>query len=223
LRKEPGREGRLRLIDVEGFDLSACGGTHVARTGAIGIITVPGWERYKAGTRVSFAAGVRALREFDRLRDAMTSVARTLATSVDEAAASLERVQSELKEGRRTLKAMQRKLAARESSALAALAVDRGGRHVVIESLEGWDAGGLKELASSIVSRSGHVAILFSAPPPLNVVVARAADVQIDAAAVLASLVGRFGGKGGGRSELAQGGGLAGAAATAVEYAHTLV
>ncbi len=49
LRKEPVREGTLRLIDVQDFDLSACGGTHVARTGAIGAIVVGASERFKGG------------------------------------------------------------------------------------------------------------------------------------------------------------------------------
>jgi alanyl-tRNA synthetase len=54
LRKESARTGTLRLIDVEGFDLSACGGTHVARTGAVGIIAVGGAEKLRGGTRVEF-------------------------------------------------------------------------------------------------------------------------------------------------------------------------
>src|SRR2546429_504628 len=70
LRKEPKREGRLRLIDVEGFDLSACGGTHVARTGAIGIIAVGSAERFKGGQRIEFLCGERALTRFRALRDA---------------------------------------------------------------------------------------------------------------------------------------------------------
>ena len=57
LRKEPKREGTLRLIDVERFDLSACGGTHVARTGAIGIIAVAAWERFKGGDAEKGDAG----------------------------------------------------------------------------------------------------------------------------------------------------------------------
>ena len=61
LRKEPGREGPLRLIEVEAFDLSACGGTHVARTGAIGLIAVVGAERFRGGTRLTFVCGGRAL------------------------------------------------------------------------------------------------------------------------------------------------------------------
>src|SRR5438128_9258541 len=70
LRKEPKREGTLRLIDVERFDLSACGGTHVARTGAIGIIAVAAWERFKGGEGVEFLCGGRALDRFGSLRDA---------------------------------------------------------------------------------------------------------------------------------------------------------
>ena len=66
LRKEPARGGTLRLIDVEGFDLSACGGTHVARTGGIGVIAVASWERFKGGQRLSFLCGGRALGRISR-------------------------------------------------------------------------------------------------------------------------------------------------------------
>ena len=62
LRKESAREGTLRLIEVADFDISACGGTHVARTGAIGAIAVQSTERFRGGTRVEFLCGVRVLR-----------------------------------------------------------------------------------------------------------------------------------------------------------------
>ena len=61
LRKQPAREGTLRLIEVEDFDLSACGGTHVARTGAIGIIAIGSCERFKGGQRVEFLCAAAAL------------------------------------------------------------------------------------------------------------------------------------------------------------------
>src|SRR4029077_13482463 len=69
LRKKPARTGTLRLIDVEGFDLSACGGTHVSRTGAVGLIAVTAWERFKGGHRLEFACGNRVLVRFRTLRD----------------------------------------------------------------------------------------------------------------------------------------------------------
>jgi len=56
LRKEPAREGMLRLIDIEHFDLSACGGTHVAKTGAIGIIAVGAIERSRADSASNSSA-----------------------------------------------------------------------------------------------------------------------------------------------------------------------
>jgi len=62
LRKESERTGELRLVEVPDFDLSACGGTHVPRTGTIGMVAVTASERFKGGTRISFACGGRAVR-----------------------------------------------------------------------------------------------------------------------------------------------------------------
>ena len=81
LRKEPVRSGTLRLVEVEGFDLSACGGTHVARTGAIGVIAVGAWERFKGGQRIEFLCGGRALERFRRMRDAVTAGVRLLSVA----------------------------------------------------------------------------------------------------------------------------------------------
>ena len=209
LRKQSRREGELRLIDVDGFDLSACGGTHVLRTGAIGIIAVSGWERFKGGLRVEFVCGGRALAVFRSLREIVSTGARALTVHPAELPASIERLQSDSKEHARTLKRLQERLAAHEAAALARSAQQIGDHHVVVASLEGWDAGGLKSLASMIVSQPGHVAVLIApsaSGSPL--VVARAPDVSLDAAALLRAIVARFGGKGGGKADLAQGGGV---------------
>ncbi len=66
LRKEPAREGELRIIEIKDYDLSACGGTHVRRTGAIGMIAITGFERFKGGLRVEFVCGARALARIER-------------------------------------------------------------------------------------------------------------------------------------------------------------
>jgi alanyl-tRNA synthetase len=209
LRKQSRRGGELRLIEVDGFDLSACGGTHVLRTGAIGIIAVSGWERFKGGLRVEFVCGGRALTVFRSLREIVSAGARALTVHPAELPASIERLQWDSKEHARTLKRLQERLAAHEADALARSAQQIGDHRVVVASLEGWDAGGLKALASTIVARPGHAAVLIApsaSGSPL--VVARAADVALDAAALLRAIVARFGGKGGGKADLAQGGGL---------------
>jgi alanyl-tRNA synthetase len=210
LRKESKREGVLRLIEVENFDLSACGGTHVSRTGAIGIIAVSGSERFKGGTRLEFLCGGRALAGFHGLRDSMAASVRLLTVLPAEVPAAIERVQADAKELRRQLKDMQSRLAAYEAAALADRADHLGQLRLVAAALEGYDANGLKGLASVIAARPGHVALLVSAPPPSAVVIARAGDVSIDSNAILKQLTSAFGGKGGGRPEMAQGGGLQG-------------
>jgi alanyl-tRNA synthetase len=209
LRKESRRGGELRLVEVEDFDLSACGGTHVARTGEIGIIAIAGWERFKGGLRVEFVCGGRALATFRSLRDIVSAGARALTVHPSELPGSVERLQADAKEHTRTLKRLQELLASHEADSLAASATPIGPGRVVAGVLDGWDAGGLKVIAASIAARPGHAAILLgsaSAGSPL--VVARAADVTFDASALLRGITGRFGGRGGGRADLAQGGGV---------------
>lgn len=219
LRKTPAREGTLRLIDVGGYDLSACGGTHVARTGAIGMIAVSGWERFKGGMRVGFVCGGRALRAHRRLRDVVAESARLLSTMQDDVPAGIERLHADAKDAKRQIKDLQARLAEHEAERLAADA--QAG--VVVAALDGWDQAALKGIASAIAARPGHVAALLGGPPPFAVVIARSADRTIDCGAALKALVARFGGKGGGRPELAQGGGLQADPHEVADYFRSLV
>lgn len=217
LRKEPKRTGRLRLVDVSDFDLSACGGTHVSRTGAIGVIAIPAWERFKGGLRIEFLCGGRALGRFRGWRDSVAAATRLLSVTAAELPSTIERVQTEAKEQKRTIAAMQTELArfrAEELVADAESAALANGTPVrlVLRALDA-DANTLKSLASAVTSRPGVVAVLLSSASPSLAVVARSADVTgVSAQQVLARLIAEFGGRGGGKPELAQAGGLQGAA-----------
>jgi alanyl-tRNA synthetase len=210
LRKESERAGKLRLIAVEDFDLSACGGTHVARTGEVGIIAVTSWEKLRGGLRLEFLCGDRALREFRRLRDSVAGSIRHLSVLAEELPAAIERVQAENKDQRKTIKAQQERLAGVEAQVLAARADIVGAERRVVEALEGWDANGLKAMAAAVTANPGYQVALFSASAPVLAVVARSKDSRLDARATLAALLERFGGKGGGKPDLAQAGGLTG-------------
>jgi alanyl-tRNA synthetase len=223
LRKETMREGTIRLIDVSGFDLSACGGTHVSRTGAIGIIAVAGIERFRGGSRVMFLCGNRALKGFRALRDAVAGSVRVLSVVPAELPAAIERMQSDAKDLRRQIKGYQEQDASSRADALAAGAESAGAVRLVAASLEGWDANGLKLVASRIVEQPGFGVVLVSEPAPSAIVVARSRDVDVDAGAALKAIVSRFGGKGGGRPELAQGGGVSAPAADVLAFARGVV
>src|SRR5215210_3683515 len=75
LRKDSAREDELRLIEIEGFDLTPCGGTHAGRTGEVGIIAMRSFERAKGLTRIDFVAGGRALADYRRVNEAARAVA----------------------------------------------------------------------------------------------------------------------------------------------------
>jgi alanyl-tRNA synthetase len=223
LRKEPVREGPLRLIEVEGFDLSACGGTHVARTGVIGLVAVVGAERFRGGSRLTFVCGGRALGALRGYRDAVAGSVRALSVLPAELPAAIERLQAEGRELRKTLRSMQDALATHEAARLLAAAPERGGVRSVVDVLEGWDANGLKAIAAAITSSGPAVVALVSSSTPALVVIARSSGATVDANAVLKALVARFGGRGGGKPDLAQGGGLAGDPAEIVRAAREVL
>jgi alanyl-tRNA synthetase len=136
---------------------------------------------------------------------------------------AIEGAQTENKDLRRTIRDLGERLAVHEAAALVQRARQAGPARVIVEALDGWDQAGLKALASASASRPGVVAALLSKGDPALLVIARAADVGLDAAAVLKAMVQRFGGKGGGKPELAQGGGLTGAPADMLAALNQLI
>jgi len=210
LRKEPAREGPLRLIEVTDFDLSACGGTHVARTGEIGLIAVTAAEKFRGGTRLTFVCGGRALRALREYRDAIAGSVRSLSVLPHALPAAVERIQAEGKQARKTIVRLQSELAVHEAARLIAASPAVDGVRRVAQVADGWDTAGLKAIASAMTAQAEVAAALVGTSTPIAIVVARSSGVAVDANVVLQQLLKRFGGRGGGKPELAQGAGLVG-------------
>jgi alanyl-tRNA synthetase len=222
LRKEPARHGTLRLIEIEGFDLSACGGTHVSRTGGVGLIAVNGWERFKGGQRVEFVCGGRALERFRAHRDHVSTAVRLLSVLPADIGPAIERLQSEAKEFRRSAVAAQNETLRYRADELSRAAEPFLMGRAVVVSLD-YDAQSLKTLAVHVTSGPRRVAVLLSQQRPTLVVVAASPETGVDAGQLLRSLIARHGGRGGGKSDLAQGGGLDADAGTILVSARQLL
>ena len=223
LRKEPSRGGQLRLIEIDGYDVSACGGTHVARTGAIGMIAVIGAEKLRGGTRLTFVCGGRALQSLEMYRDAVTGCVRTLSVLPSELPSAVERLQSEARDLRKSAGRLQEQLAVFEAERLVGGADIVGSARLVTSAMDGWDTVGLKALAAAAARHEGVLAILTSSAPPVAIVIARGTGVSVDAGRLLKALTDKFGGRGGGKPELAQGGGLNAAPVDILNAARDLV
>ena len=223
LRKVSSRTGPLRIVEVEGVDTSACGGTHVSRTGAVGIITVSAWERFRGRTRIEFRCGGRTLRAHRALRDTVAAAVRLISVAPDALPGGIERLQADNKALRARVEDLERRLARHEADRLAAGAHSAGGIRLVVEAVPDADLATMKTIARHIASRPQHAAVLFTAEIPAAVVIARAPDVSLDASVLLKALTAQFGGRGGGRSETAQAAGLDAPADRLVSAAHAAV
>ena len=209
LRKESAREGELRLIEIQGFDLTPCGGTHAYRTGEVGMIAVRSWERAKGLTRIEFAAGTRALADYRSANKTARAVAALFSSSRDDAAKLTARMLEENKELRhrvRDLEAIAATVEAEELYRQTQPAAD--GVRTVAQVLDGRDPESLKHLALALISHPKTIALLGSRDQDAaRLVFARSADAPGDMNALMRDACAMLDGRGGGKADLAQGGG----------------
>jgi len=209
LRKPSERTDEIRVIDIEGFDRSACGGTHVRMTGEIGPILILGTERVRKQVRVHFVCGSRAIRYARDANRALERIGQMLSVGPLDSANAVRALWQEHQASRKRMEELDEKLLDYEA---AELLPEDG---IVARAFKGRGIDALRLLASKVCARPGIVALLADESDQLRVVFARSGDVSLDMAALLKQVIERFGGRGGGRSNLAQAGGLQ--AASAVE------
>ncbi|MFN2455270.1 MAG: DHHA1 domain-containing protein [Pyrinomonadaceae bacterium] len=209
LRKEPQREGLLRVIEIEGFDMNACGGTHAQRTGEVGLIAVRSWERAKGMTRVEFVAGGRALTDYNEANQTARSVAALFSVGRDEAFASATRQSQENKQLARRIAELEEVKAHVEAEALRDEAVSRAdGVRLIARVVETQSVEHLKRLARALIA-DGHTIALLGSPDKeaARLVFARSSEPGDDMNALMREACAAINGRGGGRADFAQGGG----------------
>ncbi len=209
LRKEPSREGELRLIEIEGFDLTPCGGTHAYRTGEVGLIAVRSWERAKGLTRIEFIAGGRALADYRRANKTARTVAGLFSAGRDDAAKLTAQLLEENKELHRRVRTLEEVAARVEAEELlATISPNAAGIRVVTRIFDGRDAESLKHLAQALISHSHTIALLASREQEAaRLVFAKSADTDGDMNALMREACALIDGRGGGKPDMAQGGG----------------
>jgi alanyl-tRNA synthetase len=222
LRKDSERTGELRVIEIENFDLSPCGGTHAQRTGEVGLIAVRTWERAKGMTRLEFVAGRRALADYRRANETARQVAAHFSAGRDDAPASVAHLLAEHKELTRRVRELEEVAARVEADELlAAAAPDAHGTTLIAQTFSGRDAEALKRLALAIIAQPNTIALLgSSAAGNARLVFARSSEARGDMNALMRAACALVEGRGGGRADMAQGGGRnVGRLAEAIETA----
>jgi len=208
-----GVETDIRIVEAEGFDRQPCGGTHPRSTAEVGVIAVTSLERYKGGTRVHFVCGCRALAAFGQRQHVLDELVTTLSAPLDELSPATRKLKDDLAGSERRARSLLER--ALEGDARRLLAEADGGTAaatlaspaVVVAAFDGWPAEDLRLLAQRLVALVPAVALLGSRSDKAHLVFAQSDGLAYDIPALLKSAVERLGGRGGGRGNLAQGGG----------------
>ena len=208
LRKLPPAErDELRLINIHDFDLCACGGTHVNQTGQIGCILLRKTERVRQGWRVEFVAGQRAVATARRDLTTLTEAAGLFSAHIYDVPQQVRKSLEEIRALRKQREQSLEELAEAQATAILAETPDIAGRKLVIRTLTDRDMNFLKLLAQKLTRLAPNVITLLgttSAQPSL--VFAQSSGQSSDMGKLMKEILAKFGGRGGGSKDMAQGG-----------------
>jgi alanyl-tRNA synthetase len=208
LRKESQRTGPLRVVSVEDFDVSACGGTHVRRTGEIGSIVIRKVERVNRQARVEFVCGRRALIAGQRDLESLSLVARQFSVGLSEVPARVEKQVQEARQLRKALQVKNKLLAGLLAKELYAEAAQRQGCRIVKQLFADEELEFLKLLAQALLSQGSCVVLLGSGGAQAALLLFAQSDgLPGDLRQILPECCRLIEGKGGGTRTLVQAGG----------------
>ena len=206
-RRPPKVSGKIRVIEVDGFDYSACGGTHCPQTGMVGMIKILKFETQNRKIRVHFVAGIQALKVFQDVYHTVKKISGVLDTSIIDLEISVQRQSEILFQTRNELETYKSKLLTIEITQLKDSACQVESLKLITKSYSDKSPEDLRKLVNMIRSENGYLVILATMDGlKLSMVVGCSQDLQLDARKILNRHLEKFTGRGGGDQKLAQGG-----------------
>ena len=208
LRKLPERDGPIRLIEISGYDLNACGGTHVRSTGQIGGLLLRSTEKVSRGFRVEFVGGQRAVHTARHDFELLGRAAASLSTKPDEIPASIERMLAEAKMAAKEKQKLRDEVTTYHATRLVVEEMIQDNLRLVCRMFADRDRDYIKILASRVTASVPRtVALLASTEStPAHVVLARSGDIdEVRCGDMMRTALAELGLRGGGSPELAQG------------------
>ncbi len=209
-RRPPKVDGEIRVIEIDGYDYSACGGTHVPQTGMVGSLKILRTERVNKKIRIHFVAGSQSLTFFNKFQNAAQDTANLLKVGVDDVSEYVENLQIQLKETQNELKKLREMKLNIEVDKMAQHAEEIGETWLVTKLFEKRNPAELRALAMKLRNYPNIIAVLASFDgEKLSLVTACAEGITVSANDLLQKHLAPFNGRGGGDKSVAQGGGTA--------------
>lgn len=201
----------VRVLDI-GSSRELCGGTHVQRTGDIGLFKITSESGVAAGIRrVEATTGLGAMEFAQKAQAQVDAIAQSLRVPAAEATVKIGQIMDQVKNLEKELDRLKSKLAASQGDDLAGQAVDVGGVKVLAAKLEGADVKQLREAADKLRDKLGNAALVLATvlegKVSLIASVSKEATAKVKAGDLVNFVAQQVGGKGGGRPDMAQAGG----------------
>jgi alanyl-tRNA synthetase len=205
LRKPPKVTEDVRVVQVEGFDWSACGGTHLSNTAQIGLVKIVANERRGSELRVSFLCGGRARADYSRLQLLAEGLASRFTVGQDDVPAAVDRLASEHRTVKKALAELEAQWVESTAAVLWAAANPCGPWKIVTLTVD-YSLERAKQVAQTLRAHPGAVVLVGVSGERPTLVFTRADNVDLDVGTLLREAVAAGGGRGGGRPDWAQGG-----------------
>ncbi|AWH28799.1 alanine--tRNA ligase [Stenotrophomonas sp. YAU14A_MKIMI4_1] len=202
----------VRVLKMGDYSTELCGGTHVGRTGDIGLFKITSEGGVSAGVRrIEAVTGQGALDYVDAEEARLAEAAELLGGSAADVVEKIRALGQRQKQLERELEAVKAKVAAGATADLSSQAVEVAGVKVLAARLEGFDAKALRDAIDRLKQQLGDAVIVLAGAQDgkaaLVAGVNGSAMGKVKAGELLSHIAGQIGGKGGGRPDLAQGGG----------------
>jgi len=232
-RKEPAGLARIRVVEIEGFDKTPCGGTHTRATGEVGLIKILRSEKVRETTRVEFVCGEPARADYYWKSKFVVDLARDLTTRDANVPDLVRALYDDHRELRYKHEQIRKELMGyRARTLFEAASQEIGDATVIVAHIEDAEPEEIREMASlltagggapgegppeedpeeagpagEVTQRGGVVALLASGRDKVHFIFARSEDVDVDMRPLIKAATAIVDGRGGGRPEVCQGGG----------------
>jgi len=208
LRRPPKVQGEVRVVEIDGFDYSACGGTHCLVTGMIGSLKILKSENLSKRTRIHFIAGYQARDYFQKAHNTVSSLADEMSIHSDDLVETVRKQADTLRQAQRELRALSKLRIAAEVDTKLAEAIEVGSYRLASGKFEDRPGDDLQSLAKAFMEQESCIAVLASrSGEKLTLIVSCAKGVDVHAGNLLKSILEPLGARGGGGPQMAQGGG----------------
>ena len=190
-------EGDVRIVAFPGADCCACCGTHVLRSGQVGLVKFLSVQKFREGARIELLCGQRALDYLSRTWEQAKTIGQHLSVKPVDAAAAVERLEGELS-------ALKMRCAGLEEAVFAGIAAEQAGKGNVLLFQPPMKPDSVRKLADAVSKACGGLAAVFAGEGSHYAYALGRADGQ-DISAAVKALNGALHGRGGGRNGFAQG------------------